>query len=167
MTNEVEKQRFRNEIQGLRASASLLIAVYHIWFNRVSGGVDVFFVVSGFLIIGSLTREATSNGAVELGAYFTRMARRIVPLAYVIIALTVVGVWIFVSRIYWEDMFRGIRAAVGYFAKYIQTFDIMADTDGNGYLFVDQKTSDVSYHEKPGISCFASIRLKNKYILLQ
>ncbi|MDP4692141.1 MAG: acyltransferase [Ilumatobacteraceae bacterium] len=118
MTNEVEKQRFRNEIQGLRASASLLIAVYHIWFNRVSGGVDVFFVVSGFLIIGSLTREATSNGAVELGAYFTRMARRIVPLAYVIIALTVVGVWIFVSRIYWEDMFRGIRAAVGYFANF-------------------------------------------------
>ena len=58
------------------------------------------------------------------------------------------------------------KLAVGYFAKYIQTFDIMADTDGNGYLFVDQKTSDVTYHEKPGISCFSAIKLKNKYLLL-
>lgn len=118
MSNVVEKQRFRNEIQGLRASASLLIAIYHIWFNRVSGGVDVFFVVSGFLIIGSLSREATSTQTVAFGAYFTRMARRIVPLAYVIVAVTVVGVWIFVSRVYWEDMFRGIRAALGYFANF-------------------------------------------------
>jgi peptidoglycan/LPS O-acetylase OafA/YrhL len=114
----VEKQRFRNEIQGLRASASLLIAVYHIWFNRVSGGVDVFFVLSGFLIIGSLTREATSTRTVAFGAYFTRMARRIVPLAYVILVAVVGGVWIFVSRVYWDDMFRGIRASVGYFANF-------------------------------------------------
>jgi len=114
----VEKQRFRNEIQGLRASAALLIAIYHIWFNRVSGGVDVFFVLSGFLIIGSLTREATSTQTVAFGAYFTRMARRIVPLAYVVISVVLVGVWIFVSRVYWDDMFRGIRAAVGYFANF-------------------------------------------------
>lgn len=62
------KRVFRNEIQGLRASASLLIAVYHIWFNRVSGGVDVFFVLSGFLIIGSLTREVESQQHVSISA---------------------------------------------------------------------------------------------------
>lgn len=114
----VEKQRFRNEIRGLRASASLLIAIYHIWFNRVSGGVDVFFVLSGFLIIGSLTREATPSQTVAFGAYFTRMVRRIIPLAYVILVVVVGGVWVFVSRVYWDDMFRGIRASVGYFANF-------------------------------------------------
>lgn len=51
---EEQEKRFRLEIEGLRAIAAVLVAVYHIWFHRVSGGVDVFFVVSGFLITLSL-----------------------------------------------------------------------------------------------------------------
>ena len=111
------KREFRNEIQGLRATASVLIAVYHIWFNRVSGGVDVFFVLSGFLIIGSLTREVESRQRVAIGAYYTRIARRIFPLAYVVLGIAIVGTWVFVSRVYWEDVFGGIRAASVYLAN--------------------------------------------------
>lgn len=111
------KREFRNEIQGLRATASVLIAVYHIWFNRVSGGVDVFFVLSGFLIIGSLTREVESRQRVAIGAYYTRIARRIFPLAYVVLGTAIVGTWVFVSRVYWEDVFGGIRAASVYLAN--------------------------------------------------
>lgn len=44
---DMERKRFRPEIEGLRIVAALLVAVYHIWMQRVSGGVDVFFVVSG------------------------------------------------------------------------------------------------------------------------
>ncbi|WP_211323425.1 hypothetical protein, partial [Amycolatopsis palatopharyngis] len=40
-------RRFRPELQGLRALAALLVVVYHVWLGRISGGVDVFFVISG------------------------------------------------------------------------------------------------------------------------
>lgn len=42
------ERKFRPEIEGLRVIAALLVAVYHIWIGKVSGGVDVFFVISGF-----------------------------------------------------------------------------------------------------------------------
>ncbi|WP_270239109.1 hypothetical protein [Rothia kristinae] len=48
---------FRPEIQGLRALAVLLVAAYHVWFGRVSGGVDVFLFISAFLMTLSFTRR--------------------------------------------------------------------------------------------------------------
>ena len=50
----VPEKKFRPEIEGVRAVAALLVAVYHIWIGSVSGGVDVFFIVSGYLITTSL-----------------------------------------------------------------------------------------------------------------
>lgn len=133
------KRVFRNEIQGLRASASLLIAVYHIWFNRVSGGVDVFFVLSGFLIIGSLTREVESQQHVSISAYYTRIARRIFPLAYVVLGVSIVGTWMFVSRVYWDDVFGGIRAASAYLAN------VFFASTSVEYLGQDANTSPVQH----------------------
>lgn len=54
------------------------------------------------------------------------------------------------------------KLAVGYYAPYIQTFDIMESSDGTGYLFVDQKQSDVTYHEKAGISALCALAIKHK-----
>jgi peptidoglycan/LPS O-acetylase OafA/YrhL len=130
---------FRNEIQGLRAAASVLIAVYHIWFNRVSGGVDVFFVLSGFLIIGSLTREVESQKRVAISAYYTRIARRIFPLAYVVLGVALVGTWVFVSRVYWDDVFGGIRAASVYLAN------VFFASTSVEYLGQDANTSPVQH----------------------
>src|SRR5690625_1559933 len=56
---------FRPEIQGLRAVAILLVVVYHVWLGRVSGGVDVFLLLTGFLITGSLLRAVERRGGVD------------------------------------------------------------------------------------------------------
>ncbi len=67
---------FRPETEGPRAVAVVLVAVYHIWFGRVSGGVDVFLPLAGFLITGSLVRSPERGGRVRFAAFWTRLARR-------------------------------------------------------------------------------------------
>lgn len=55
--NNQAGRKFRPEIQGLRALAVLLVAAYHFWFGKVSGGVDVFLLISAFFMAGSFTRK--------------------------------------------------------------------------------------------------------------
>ena len=87
------KRAFRPEIQGLRAMAVLLVAAYHIWFGRVSGGVDVFLFISAFLMTLSFTGKLERGTPIrwrELSTYWVHVFKRILPLAI----LTVVGVLI-------------------------------------------------------------------------
>lgn len=53
----IESRGFRPEIQGLRAFAVLLVVLYHVWFGKVSGGVDVFLFISAFLLSLSFMRK--------------------------------------------------------------------------------------------------------------
>lgn len=56
----------RQDLNGLRGLAIGLVVVFHVWFGRVSGGVDVFLVLSGYFFVGSLVRRA------EAGVHSTR-----------------------------------------------------------------------------------------------
>src|SRR5690606_1425231 len=81
------------EIDGLRGVAIALIVIYHVWMNRVSGGVDAFFLLSGFLITMSLVRSA-SRGRIRLGAYYSRIDRRITPPALlVLVGVVILTLW--------------------------------------------------------------------------
>lgn len=88
----------RPEIQALRGIAALLVAVYHIWLGRVSGGVDVFFVVSGFLITHSLVNRWTRDGAVRPVDFLRDLYARLAPAALLVIAATVVGCVLFLPQ---------------------------------------------------------------------
>ncbi|MFC8943443.1 acyltransferase family protein, partial [Streptomyces griseoincarnatus] len=91
LEHSARPRKFRPEVQALRALAVLLVLVYHIDPAALPGGyigVDVFFVISGFLITGHLWREASTTGGVNLKKFWAARARRILPASLV----TTVGV---------------------------------------------------------------------------
>ncbi len=79
---------YRADIDGLRALAILLVVVYHVWLGRVSGGVDVFLMVSAFFLTASFVRRVQSGRPLELGSFWLRRFRRLLPAA----AVTIVAV---------------------------------------------------------------------------
>ncbi|MET0843852.1 MAG: acyltransferase family protein [Mycetocola sp.] len=90
---EHRTQRQRADIQGLRALAVGLVLVFHLWPAALPGGfvgVDVFFVVSGFLITSHLLNELRRTGTVSLPAFWARRARRLLPASLTVLAVTTV-----------------------------------------------------------------------------
>ncbi|WP_181038473.1 acyltransferase family protein [Arthrobacter sp. ZGTC131] len=87
--------RKRYDIQGLRALAVVLVIADHLLAYPTGGfiGVDVFFVISGFVITASLIREHDKNGRISLADFYRRRARRILPLASVVIVLSLIASW--------------------------------------------------------------------------
>ena len=89
------RDTFRPDIEGLRGVAILLVVLYHS--SLVVGipggfvGVDVFFVVSGFLITGLLLRERERSGSISLPAFYARRVRRLLPAGVVALACTLVA----------------------------------------------------------------------------
>ena len=85
---------FRPDIEGLRAIAVLVVVLFHAGLPGVGGGyigVDVFFVISGFLITGLLWREVASSGRVRLGRFYAARARRLLPASAVVGVATAIG----------------------------------------------------------------------------
>ena len=80
----------RLDIQGLRTVAVLTVFANHLWHWPRGGfvGVDIFFVISGFLITGNLLRTAENTGTVSFKKFYWNRVRRIVPAATVVLILT-------------------------------------------------------------------------------
>jgi len=95
-----EDRPFRPDVEGLRAVAVLLVVLFHSGVSALSGGyigVDVFFVISGFVITGVLLRERVSTGRTSILAFYGRRARRIIPAATLVIIVTVVTSYVFLG----------------------------------------------------------------------
>ncbi|MGQ4600255.1 SGNH hydrolase domain-containing protein [Nocardia sp. R6R-6] len=85
---------FRADIEGMRAVAVLAVVLFHAGVPGVGGGfvgVDVFFVISGFLITGMLYRQAAATGTVELVRFYGARARRLLPAAGVVLVATTIA----------------------------------------------------------------------------
>lgn len=117
---------FRTDIQALRAIAVLLVVIYHLRPNRVSGGfigVDLFFVISGFLITSHLVREATRTGRVRLGAFWAARARRILPASLIAIAVTIcLTAWLAPVTLF-SDLQKQALASVFYVQNWVLAAD--------------------------------------------
>lgn len=79
----------RGDIEGLRIVAVVLVAVYHYTQAGVSGGVDVFLFLSGYLVLGGLARRLGRAEAPRLGDFYRRTLRRLLPMSWLVAAVTV------------------------------------------------------------------------------
>ncbi|MCJ8506279.1 acyltransferase [Kocuria flava] len=81
---------FRPEVQGLRFVAVLLVVAYHVFLGRVSGGVDIFLLISAFFLTLSFVRKLEAGRPLALGRYWLHVFKRLLPLAVLTILATLV-----------------------------------------------------------------------------
>jgi peptidoglycan/LPS O-acetylase OafA/YrhL len=96
----ITTRAFRPDIEGLRAIAVLLVLGDHAGIAVLSGGyigVDVFFVLSGFLITGLLVKEIEQTGSVSLLGFYARRARRLFPAGMLVLVVTVISSYQFLG----------------------------------------------------------------------
>jgi peptidoglycan/LPS O-acetylase OafA/YrhL len=97
---------WRPDIQGLRAVAVTLVVLSHAGVSQLAGGyvgVDVFFVISGFLITSLLARELAATGGISIRRFYARRALRLLPASTLVAVVTLGGAWLFLSRIRFEE----------------------------------------------------------------
>ena len=136
-----KRQWFRADVDGLRAIAIVLVVGYHAGINRFGGGfigVDVFFVISGFLISRNLLREAETTDDIALSGFWARRIRRLVPaLGLVVVATLIAGSFI-LPRFELEDLARQGGAATLYVSNMLFAVDAQdyfaADIAGSPFL---------------------------------
>src|SRR5262245_41654680 len=111
--------RHQADIEGLRGVAILAVVLYHC--GLVHGGfvgVDVFFVLSGFLITRLLWREMRETGRVSFASFYARRARRLLPASILVIVVTVIASVHWLAPLAAQSVMRDARAASLYVANY-------------------------------------------------
>jgi peptidoglycan/LPS O-acetylase OafA/YrhL len=116
-----ERGYFRPDIEGLRAVAVLGVVLFHAAIPGAPGGfvgVDVFYVISGFLITGLLLREIGSSGGVSLTRFYARRLRRLLPAALLVIVLTLVASYWLLSSVRFPQVAIDGASAAAYVSNY-------------------------------------------------
>jgi peptidoglycan/LPS O-acetylase OafA/YrhL len=139
---------FRPDIEGLRAVAVIAVVLYHAGIPGVTGGyigVDVFFVISGFLITGILWREVTTTNTVHLGRFYGARARRLLPAAATVGVATAVGAAVVLPPLQARSVFvDGIASAL-----YVGNYRFA--TQGTDYLAADLPPSPFQHYWSLGV----------------
>ena len=133
-----EQRGYRADIQGLRAVAVLVVIAFHAGLPLPGGftGVDVFFVISGYVITDMLTREWDRTGSVSLTRFYLRRAKRLTPALALVVGVTVVASSLLLSPFDQQQLTAqtglGALALVANFVIALQTGDYFgpaADTN--------------------------------------
>src|SRR5260221_5908585 len=111
--------RYRPDIDGLRAIAVTLVANFHAFPEALPGGfigVDIFFVISGFLITGIIVRELDQQRFTLLG-FYSRRIRRIFPALIVVLCATLVLGWLWILPLAYAQLSADVFASAAFFAN--------------------------------------------------
>ena len=133
---------YRPDIEGLRALAVVLVMLYHSGLPPRAGflGVDVFFVISGFLITGLLIGELERTGRISWGRFLARRARRLLPAAVLVLVVTAVLSWFLVPGL----RRHAVGADITWSAVYLVNWHL-AEQSVN-YLTSDSAPSPVQHY---------------------
>ena len=118
----IESRGFRPEIQGLRAFAVLLVVLYHVWFGKVSGGVDVFLFISAFLLSLSFMRKINEGKPLNLFNYWLHVFQRLLPVATVVIAATTIASFFVLAPSRWAQTVTDAKSSLFYFQNWNLAF---------------------------------------------
>ncbi|WP_411732367.1 acyltransferase family protein [Paeniglutamicibacter sp.] len=114
MSNSITRTQFRLDIQGLRAIAVGLVVIYHLLPQSITGGfvgVDVFFVISGYLITSHLIKHPPRRPK-EFGTFWLRRIKRLIPASMLVLFTTVIAVRVLTPESFWRDnTFQAIASA--------------------------------------------------------
>ncbi|MBD8044206.1 acyltransferase [Arthrobacter sp. Sa2BUA2] len=113
-----KRASFRPEVQGLRALAVLMVVTYHVWFGRVSGGVDIFLLISAFLLTLSFVRKVEAGKALDLGRYWLHMFKRLLPAVVVVLLAVLTATALFVPRSRWSEILSQTWSSLFYFQNW-------------------------------------------------
>jgi len=108
------------QIQGLRAFAAIVVTLFHA--HLVPGGfigVDIFYVISGYLITGLILREIDSTGRLNLAAFYQRRIKRLLPTSVFVLFATALASWFFLPAINRDELGRDFFAAGAYISNYL------------------------------------------------
>jgi peptidoglycan/LPS O-acetylase OafA/YrhL len=108
------KAGYRPEVQGLRALAVLMVVTYHVWLGRVSGGVDIFLLVSAFLLTLSFVRKVENGAPLRLVSHWLHLFKRLIPAAVVVILGVLAGTWLIIPQSRWPDVLNEAWASLLY-----------------------------------------------------
>lgn len=132
----VRPKGYRPDIEGMRAIAILLVLLYHAGLPFLPGGfigVDVFFVISGFLITGLLIRELETYGKVSLTRFYARRAKRLLPATGVVLIATAALTWWSHSLVEWRTFGFDIVGSALYVVNWLlagRAVDYLAEDVG-------------------------------------
>ncbi|HEX2892757.1 MAG TPA: acyltransferase family protein [Marmoricola sp.] len=139
--NDVGQRAVRTDIQGLRAIAVSLVLVYHLAPHSLTGGftgVDVFFVISGFLITLHLLERMPARPR-DLGVFWSRRVRRLLPASLLVLAVTLVASRLVAPETQWANTARQGRAAALYVVNWVLARDAV------DYLAAENAPSPVQH----------------------
>ncbi|MEF2977455.1 acyltransferase family protein [Subtercola sp. YIM 133946] len=145
-TQTAPKQQsgFRPDIQALRALAVSLVVVYHLWPDgAVPGGyagVDVFFVISGYLITSHLFRSMTGSARFSVTLFWAKRIRRLLPASLLVLAIVVVATLLIAPPTVWGPTFREVVASGFYFENW------QLAVDSVDYLAANNIASPVQHY---------------------
>ncbi|GAA1462368.1 acyltransferase family protein [Williamsia maris] len=122
---------YRTDLDGLRGIAITLVACFHIWFGRVSGGVDVFLTLSGYFFVGSLLKHVivtqspsvTLRDAINPLTRLTRLARRLLPALITVLLIVTVLTIVVLPQTRWVATGREVVASALYYQNWFLAFN--------------------------------------------